>query len=88
MVFTLLLLLLLLLLLQIDSLFFAMSAPADADIQPQFDWTSSSVYHSIYYVVFMVISHGTLQLFVGVSILFFSLSQKKREKCLLHIFIT
>ncbi|KAI9259454.1 hypothetical protein BDA99DRAFT_538416 [Phascolomyces articulosus] len=52
----------------IDSLFFAMSAPANADIQPQFDWTSSSVYHSIYYVVFMVISHGTLQLFVGVII--------------------
>ncbi|KAI9495474.1 Ion transport protein-domain-containing protein [Zychaea mexicana] len=52
----------------VDSLFFAMSAPADADIQPHFDWTSSSVYHSIYYVVFMVISHGTLQLFVGVII--------------------
>ncbi|KAI8140598.1 Ion transport protein-domain-containing protein [Fennellomyces sp. T-0311] len=52
----------------IDSLFMAMSAPKDADVQPEFDWTSSSVYHSIYYIVFMVISHGTLQLFVGVII--------------------
>lgn len=45
-----------------------MSAPPEPDIQPSFDWNGPSVYHSIFYVVFMVVSHGTLQLFVGVII--------------------
>lgn len=51
----------------IDSMFYAMSAPPEPDMQPQFSWNSPMIYHSIFYVVFMVISHGTLQLFVGVS---------------------
>lgn len=45
-----------------------MSAPPEPDIQPSFDWNGPSVYLSIFYVVFMVVSHGTLQLFVGVII--------------------
>lgn len=49
-------------------MFHAMSTPMENDIQPKFDWNSPTVYHSIYYVVFMIISHGTVQLFVGVII--------------------
>lgn len=45
-----------------------MSAPPEPDLQPSFDWDSEAVFVSIFYVIFMVISHGTLQLFVGVSI--------------------
>jgi hypothetical protein len=45
-----------------------MSTPTEADVQPVFDWTASTVYHCLYFVIFMVISHGTVQLFVGVSI--------------------
>ncbi|KAI9312156.1 Ion transport protein-domain-containing protein [Dichotomocladium elegans] len=52
----------------IDSLFYAMSAPPYPGLQPKFSWDSPSAYHSIFYVIFMVISHGTLQLFVGVII--------------------
>jgi voltage-dependent calcium channel len=54
-----------------------MSTPTDADVQPVFDWTASTVYHSLYFVIFMVVSHGTVQLFVGVSIDFRSLLLKK-----------
>ncbi|CAO3675097.1 unnamed protein product [Umbelopsis ramanniana] len=48
------------------TLFSAMSTPTDADVQPVFDWTAGTVYHCLYFVVFMVIAHGTVQLFVGV----------------------
>ncbi|KAI8064552.1 Ion transport protein-domain-containing protein, partial [Gongronella butleri] len=50
----------------VSSLFYAMSTPAENDTQPVFSWDSPYVYHSIYYVAFMIISHGTVQLFVGV----------------------
>ncbi|KAI9307562.1 Ion transport protein-domain-containing protein [Cunninghamella echinulata] len=52
----------------VNSMFHAMSTPMENDIQPKFDWNSPTVYHSIYYVIFMIISHGTVQLFVGVII--------------------
>ncbi|KAI8993323.1 Ion transport protein-domain-containing protein [Pilobolus umbonatus] len=52
----------------VDSLFSAMSTPDEPDIQPIFNWSSGSVYHSIFYIVFMIISQGTIQLFVGVII--------------------
>ncbi|KAL7311607.1 calcium channel protein [Mucor circinelloides] len=50
------------------SLFSAMSViPQDRDLQPQFSWSSSSVFHSLYYVVFMfVASLCSIQLFIGV----------------------
>ncbi|KAI9485907.1 MAG: Ion transport protein-domain-containing protein [Benjaminiella poitrasii] len=50
------------------SLFSAMSVvPEDRDAQPQFSWSSSSIFHSIYYVVFMfVASLCSIQLFIGV----------------------
>ncbi|ORX56168.1 hypothetical protein DM01DRAFT_1303553 [Hesseltinella vesiculosa] len=50
----------------VDSMFYAMSTPSENDMQPSFSWQSPYVYHSIYYVTFMIISHGTVQLFVGV----------------------
>ncbi|CAO3588343.1 unnamed protein product [Absidia cylindrospora] len=52
----------------VDSMFYAMSTPPENDLLPVFDWTSPMVYHSIFYVAFMIISHGTVQLFVGVII--------------------
>lgn len=52
----------------VDSLFSAMSTPTDPDYQPQFNWGPKAVYHSIFYIVFMIISQGTIQLFVGVII--------------------
>jgi hypothetical protein len=55
---------------QILTLFSAMSMPSEADVQPQFDWSSSTIYNSLYFVVFMIIAHGTVQLFVGVSMTF------------------
>jgi hypothetical protein len=51
----------------VDSMFLAMSTPPDPDLMPVFDWQSPMIYHSIFYVAFMIISHGTVQLFVGVS---------------------
>lgn len=56
----------------VDSMFLAMSTPPDPDLMPVFDWQSPMIYHSIFYVAFMIISHGTVQLFVGVS--------KRRER--------
>ncbi|KAI8093916.1 Ion transport protein-domain-containing protein [Halteromyces radiatus] len=52
----------------VDSMFFAMSTPPENDMLPVFDWDSPMIYHSIFYVAFMIISHGTVQLFVGVII--------------------
>lgn len=54
-----------------------MSTPTEADVQPVFDWTANTVYHALYFVFFMVIAHGTVQLFVGVSIIFHVLSITK-----------
>jgi hypothetical protein len=51
----------------VDSMFSAMSTPPEPDIQPQFSWDSKVVYHGIFYILFMIISQGTMQLFVGVS---------------------
>ncbi|KAG2183342.1 hypothetical protein INT43_006347, partial [Umbelopsis isabellina] len=48
------------------TLFSAMSMPSEADVQPQFDWNASTVYNCLYFIVFMVVAHGTVQLFVGV----------------------
>ncbi|KAI8967340.1 Ion transport protein-domain-containing protein [Mycotypha africana] len=50
------------------SLFSAMSVvPGDSSLPPHFNWSSTSVYHSIYYVVFMfVASLCSIQLFIGV----------------------
>ncbi|GAN08579.1 cation channel family protein [Mucor ambiguus] len=50
------------------SLFSAMSViPEDRDLQPQFSWSASSIFHSLYYVVFMfVASLCSIQLFIGV----------------------
>ncbi|KAF1800899.1 Ion transport protein-domain-containing protein [Mucor lusitanicus] len=50
------------------SLFSAMSVvPEDRDVQPQFSWSTSSVFYSLYYVVFMfVASLCSIQLFIGV----------------------
>ncbi|KAG1240354.1 hypothetical protein G6F68_017744 [Rhizopus microsporus] len=55
----------------VDSMFSAMSTPSEPDIQPNFDWNSSTVYHGLFYIIFMIMSQGTIQLFVGVSLLFF-----------------
>ncbi|RCI07266.1 calcium channel protein [Rhizopus stolonifer] len=52
----------------VDSMFSAMSTPSEPDIQPGFDWNSSTVYHGLFYITFMIISQGTIQLFVGVII--------------------
>ncbi|KAL0076809.1 Ion transport protein-domain-containing protein [Phycomyces blakesleeanus] len=52
----------------VDSLFSAMSTPSEEGQQPSFSWDSPMIYHSIYYITFMIISHGTVQLFVGVII--------------------
>ncbi|KAI8338655.1 Ion transport protein-domain-containing protein [Chlamydoabsidia padenii] len=52
----------------VDSMFYAMSTPPEPDLLPVFDWQSPMVYHSLFYVAFMIISHGTVQLFVGVII--------------------
>ncbi|KAI8977429.1 Ion transport protein-domain-containing protein [Mycotypha africana] len=52
----------------VDSMFSAMSTPMDPDIQPVFDWRSRTIYHGIFYIIFMIISQGTIQLFVGVII--------------------
>ncbi|KAI9029793.1 Ion transport protein-domain-containing protein [Phycomyces nitens] len=52
----------------VDSLFSAMSTPSEEGHQPSFSWDSPMIYHSIYYITFMIISHGTVQLFVGVII--------------------
>ncbi|KAK4512387.1 uncharacterized protein ATC70_003085 [Mucor velutinosus] len=50
------------------SLFSAMSVvPKDRDLQPQFSWSTSSIFYSLYYVVFMfVASLCSIQLFIGV----------------------
>ncbi|KAL9554146.1 hypothetical protein MBANPS3_002946 [Mucor bainieri] len=50
------------------SLFSAMSVvPEDRDLQPQFSWSTSSIFYSLYYVVFMfVASLCSIQLFIGV----------------------
>ncbi|KAI9483591.1 MAG: Ion transport protein-domain-containing protein [Benjaminiella poitrasii] len=52
----------------VDSMFSAMSSPKVPDIQPEFNWNSSTVYNGIFYIIFMIISQGTIQLFVGVII--------------------
>ncbi|EIE92076.1 hypothetical protein RO3G_16787 [Rhizopus delemar RA 99-880] len=52
----------------VDSMFSAMSTPSEPDIQPNFDWNSSTVYHGLFYIIFMIMSQGTIQLFVGVII--------------------
>ncbi|OAD00432.1 hypothetical protein MUCCIDRAFT_113913 [Mucor lusitanicus CBS 277.49] len=52
----------------VDSMFSAMSIPHEPDVQPSFNWYSSTVYHGIFYIVFMIFSQGTMQLFVGVII--------------------
>jgi hypothetical protein len=52
----------------VDSMFSAMSIPNEPDQQPNFDWYSKTVYHGIFYIIFMIISQGTIQLFVGVII--------------------
>lgn len=52
----------------VDSMFSAMSIPSEPDQQPSFDWYSKTVYHGIFYIIFMIISQGTIQLFVGVII--------------------
>ncbi|KAG1207641.1 hypothetical protein G6F69_007883 [Rhizopus microsporus] len=52
----------------VDSMFSAMSTPIEPDIQPSFDWNSATVYHGLFYIIFMIISQGTIQLFVGVII--------------------
>lgn len=52
----------------VDSMFSAMSTPIEPDIQPSFDWNSATVYHGLFYIIFMIISQGTIQLFVGVSL--------------------
>jgi hypothetical protein len=51
----------------VDSMFAAMSTPKEPNVQPQFHWNASAVYHAIFYIIFMIISQGTIQLFVGVS---------------------
>ncbi|CAO3597547.1 unnamed protein product [Absidia cylindrospora] len=49
------------------SLFTAMSVAPTMNEQPKFDWFSSSVWYSLYYIVFMfVASLCTIQLFIGV----------------------
>lgn len=49
------------------SLFSAMSVPQTPTDQAQFGWSSSSVFHSLFYVVFMfVASLCSIQLFIGV----------------------
>ncbi|CAO3640711.1 unnamed protein product [Mucor fragilis] len=52
----------------VDSMFSAMSVPHEPDVQPSFNWYSSAVYHGIFYIIFMIFSQGTMQLFVGVII--------------------
>ncbi|CEP11360.1 hypothetical protein [Parasitella parasitica] len=52
----------------VDSMFSAMSTPHEPDQQPTFNWYSKTVYHGIFYIIFMIISQGTMQLFVGVII--------------------
>ncbi|CAO3641997.1 unnamed protein product [Mucor hiemalis] len=52
----------------VDTMFSAMSTPRDPDTQPHFTWDSVTVYHGLFYLVFMIISQGTMQLFVGVII--------------------
>ncbi|KAI7871731.1 Ion transport protein-domain-containing protein [Spinellus fusiger] len=52
----------------VDSMFSAMSTPTELNQQPQFSWDSPLIYHSIFYLSFMIISHGVVQLFVGVII--------------------
>lgn len=52
----------------VDSMFSGMSIPKEPNVQPQFNWNASTVYHGIFYIVFMIISQGTMQLFVGVSV--------------------
>ncbi|KAG0185974.1 calcium channel protein [Apophysomyces sp. BC1034] len=52
----------------VDSMFSAMSTPSESGMQPTFRWDSPMIYHSIFYVVFMIVSHGTVQLFIGVII--------------------
>ncbi|KAG1058540.1 hypothetical protein G6F42_028632 [Rhizopus arrhizus] len=49
-------------------MFSAMSTPHEPDLQPTFSWYSSTAYHGIFYIIFMIISQGTMQLFVGVII--------------------
>jgi hypothetical protein len=48
-------------------MFSAMSTPREPDMQPQFTWDSPFIYHGLFYIIFMIISQGTMQLFVGVS---------------------
>lgn len=52
----------------VDTMFSAMSTPSEPHYQPVLSWDSKAVYHSIFYIVFMIISQGTMQLFVGVII--------------------
>jgi hypothetical protein len=63
----------------VDSMFSAMSTPPEPDIQPQFSWDSKVVYHGIFYILFMIISQGTMQLFVGVSST--RMAKKKKMQC-------
>lgn len=47
--------------------------PEDKDLQPQFSWSSSSIFHSLYYVIFMfVASLCSIQLFIGVKYTMFN----------------
>ncbi|KAI8075574.1 Ion transport protein-domain-containing protein [Thamnidium elegans] len=52
----------------VDTMFSAMSTPNEPHYQPALSWSSKAVYHSIFYIVFMIMSQGTMQLFVGVII--------------------
>jgi voltage-dependent calcium channel len=53
---------------QITSLFSAMSIPSAIGEQPQFDWSFSTIWNSLFYVAFMFLgSIFILQLFIGVS---------------------
>lgn len=61
----------------VDSMFNAMSTPPTADIQPKFSWDSPTIYNGIFYIVFMIILQGVIQLFVGVSFFFFFLFNRK-----------
>jgi hypothetical protein len=64
----------------VDSMFGAMSTPSEPNYQPQFNWNAAAVYHGIFYIVFMIISQGTMQLFVGVSTFFYTILLKKDTK--------
>ncbi|KAI9028890.1 Ion transport protein-domain-containing protein [Phycomyces nitens] len=50
----------------VSSLFSAMSVPAEKNEQPRFDWSSPSIWYSLYYICFMFLaSLCSIQLFIG-----------------------